>query len=160
MTSVIQKYTNEHSRFLVVNGTMIHYRIEGEGEPLLLLHGAFASLHTFEPWVKELSNKVVELSSVQRQKLHLAAVFVSNFANYMQAIGEEICEEQQVDFELLKPLMKEVFEKNQQSKAIDNQTGPALRGDKFTMNKHLELLKKDAELSELYRLISERIGGK
>jgi pimeloyl-ACP methyl ester carboxylesterase len=36
---------------------MIHYRIEGEGEPLLLLHGAFASLHTFEPWVKELSNR-------------------------------------------------------------------------------------------------------
>ncbi|MGB1041262.1 MAG: DUF2520 domain-containing protein, partial [Flavobacteriales bacterium] len=116
------------------------------------------SLTVLKSLAKELSIKVVELSSVQRQKLHLAAVFVSNFANYMQVIGEEICEEQQVDFELLKPLMKEVFEKNQQSKAIDNQTGPALRGDKFTMNKHLELLKEDAELSELYRLISKRIG--
>lgn len=57
MINIIQKYTNKHSRFLVVNGTMIHYRVEGEGEPLLLLHGAFASLHTFEPWIKELSSK-------------------------------------------------------------------------------------------------------
>ena len=36
---------------------------------------------------------------------------------------------------------KEVFEKNKTGRAIDNQTGPALRGDSFTMEKHLGLLK-------------------
>ncbi len=116
------------------------------------------SLKALSQIAGKLTNTVNELSSAQRQKLHLAAVFVSNFANYMQVIGEELCEEQQVDFELLKPLIKEVFEKNQTAKAIDNQTGPALRGDSFTMNKHLELLKDKKELKKLYQLISELIG--
>ena len=115
------------------------------------------SLDLLKKVAEKLTKNVVELSSVQRQKLHLSAVFVSNFANYMQVIGEKLCEEQQVDFELLKPLIKEVFNKNQTGKAIDNQTGPALRGDSFTMNKHLELLKDKKELSELYELISGMI---
>jgi predicted short-subunit dehydrogenase-like oxidoreductase (DUF2520 family) len=106
---------------------------------------------------QKLSNKVIELSSERRQKLHLAAVFVSNFANYMQAIGQNLCECQGVDFDLLKPLIKEVFEKNLKGKAIDNQTGPALRGDSFTINKHLELLNDEEELSRLYQLISDMI---
>lgn len=55
--TLLKKYTNQHSRFLSVDGTLIHYRIEGEGEPLLLLHGAFSSLHTFEEWTKRLSKK-------------------------------------------------------------------------------------------------------
>jgi len=118
------------------------------------------NLELFKGLANKLSNKVVELSSAQRQKLHLSAVFVSNFANYMQVIGEDLCEEQQVDFELLKPLIKEVFHKNQKGKAINNQTGPALRGDSFTMNKHLELLKDKKELHQLYELLSGMIQNK
>ncbi|MEN8928165.1 MAG: Rossmann-like and DUF2520 domain-containing protein [Flavobacteriales bacterium] len=106
---------------------------------------------------KTLSNKVIEMNSEQRQKLHLAAVFTSNFANYMQVIAQDICEEQEVDFDLLKPLMKEVFEKNLLHKTEQNQTGPAKRGDKFTMQKHAHLLKGDEEKQELYTLISRMI---
>jgi pimeloyl-ACP methyl ester carboxylesterase len=60
---LLQKYTNQHSRFLVINGTLIHYRIEGEGYPILLLHGSFSSLHTFDAWAELLSQhyKVVRL---------------------------------------------------------------------------------------------------
>ena len=115
------------------------------------------NLKTLLELAQKLSNKVIELSSEQRQKLHLAAVFVSNFANYMQAIGQNLCESQGVDFDLLKPLIKEVFEKNLKGRAIENQTGPALRGDSFTMNKHLDLLKDQEELSSLYQLISDMI---
>lgn len=46
----LQKYTNEDSRFLVIDGSLVHYRIEGAGKPLLLIHGAFSSLHTFDGW--------------------------------------------------------------------------------------------------------------
>lgn len=53
---LIQKYTTRDSRFLVFDDTLIHYREEGDREafPLLLLHGAFSSLHTYNGWVKEL----------------------------------------------------------------------------------------------------------
>ncbi|WP_020532703.1 alpha/beta fold hydrolase [Flexithrix dorotheae] len=57
VTELIQKYTNEHSRFLPVKGTLIHYRKEGRGPNLLLLHGSFSSLHTFDEWTKILSKK-------------------------------------------------------------------------------------------------------
>ena len=33
----------------------VHYRDEGKGFPLLLLHGAFSSLHTFNGWSRELA---------------------------------------------------------------------------------------------------------
>lgn len=54
MTQLYQKYTNEHSRFIPINGNLIHYREEGEGFPLVLLHGAFSSLHTYDGWTQEL----------------------------------------------------------------------------------------------------------
>lgn len=44
------KYTTDASRFLVVDNLLVHYRDEGEGPVLLLLHGAFSSLHTFNDW--------------------------------------------------------------------------------------------------------------
>ncbi|MEZ7901107.1 MAG: DUF2520 domain-containing protein, partial [Flavobacteriales bacterium] len=84
-------------------------------------------------------------------------VFTSNFANYMQVIAQDVCEEQEVDFDLLKPLIKEVYEKNSRSKAENNQTGPAKREDEFTMQKHLDLMKNDKEKQELYSLISSMI---
>ncbi len=48
---IIAKYTNAASRFLDVDGCLIHYRDVGAGKPLILLHGSFSSLHVFEPWV-------------------------------------------------------------------------------------------------------------
>lgn len=52
-----QKYTNEQSQFKLVEGANIHYRDEGKGEVLVLLHGIGSSLHTWEEWTKELKHK-------------------------------------------------------------------------------------------------------
>ena len=51
---LMKKYLNENSKFITIDGTKIHYRDEGEGPVLLLLHGICASLHTWDKWVKEL----------------------------------------------------------------------------------------------------------
>ena len=51
----MQKYANEHSRFLVMENSLVHYRVEGKGFPLFLLHGAFSSLHTYDEWTVQLS---------------------------------------------------------------------------------------------------------
>ena len=50
-------YTDQHSEFMEVDGLDLHYRVEGEGEPLLLLHGWAASLHTWDGWVEELKEE-------------------------------------------------------------------------------------------------------
>ena len=49
------KYLTPESQFIEVGGIRVHVRIMGEGEPIFLLHGSFASLHTWEPWQQELS---------------------------------------------------------------------------------------------------------
>lgn len=49
------KYENEHSRYLDVNGARVHYRVEGKGPPLVLLHGVMAHLQTWDGWVEQLA---------------------------------------------------------------------------------------------------------
>lgn len=50
------KYQGPGSTYLEVDGTNVHYRVEGrKGAPtLVLLHGVLASLHTWDGWVKKL----------------------------------------------------------------------------------------------------------
>ena len=55
-----EKYTNSASKFLVTEkGARIHYRDQGKkaAPTVVLVHGAMASLHTWEPWVEILSSK-------------------------------------------------------------------------------------------------------
>ena len=47
-----EKYANETSEFIEVQGMQVHYRDEGEGDVIVLLHGTGASLHTWEPWTE------------------------------------------------------------------------------------------------------------
>ena len=51
------------SRFVDVDGMSVHYRDEGAGPPLLLIHGTGASLHTWDAWSAALSgtHRVVRL---------------------------------------------------------------------------------------------------
>jgi pimeloyl-ACP methyl ester carboxylesterase len=47
-------YAQPPSRFLEVDGMRVHYRDEGQGPALVLLHGSNASLFTWEGWTREL----------------------------------------------------------------------------------------------------------
>lgn len=54
------KYTNEYSHFAEgANGLRVHYRDQGnpQGEPIVLLHGNSATLHTWEPLAARLGDK-------------------------------------------------------------------------------------------------------
>ncbi len=54
MDEIFHKYTNDFSKTLIIEGQSIHYRDEGEGFPLVLLHGSFSSLHTWDAWTNQL----------------------------------------------------------------------------------------------------------
>lgn len=45
------EFINEYSRWIEVEGHLTHYRIQGSGTPLILIHGTSASLHTWDDWV-------------------------------------------------------------------------------------------------------------
>jgi len=44
------KYCDSESRFMQLDGMEVHYKVEGSGFPLVLLHGTSSSLHTWDAW--------------------------------------------------------------------------------------------------------------
>lgn len=49
------KYKHPASKYKSMAGATLHYRDEGRGMPIVLLHGTAASLNTWDGWVSELS---------------------------------------------------------------------------------------------------------
>jgi predicted short-subunit dehydrogenase-like oxidoreductase (DUF2520 family) len=103
-----------------------------------------------------ISNKVFSISSQQRKSLHVAAVFVCNFVNQMYQIGNEICQENEVPFEILHPLIQETAQKVLNLSPQEAQTGPALRNDTKTIQKHIDFL-ENPEYKALYTSLTESI---
>ncbi|SRX56056.1 Rossmann-like and DUF2520 domain-containing protein [Aequorivita sp. CIP111184] len=103
-----------------------------------------------------ISENVVEISSEKRAKLHLAAVFVNNFTNYLYQIGREILKNEDLPFDLLKPLISETASKIETLSPEEAQTGPAKRNDIKTIEKHLHLL-GDSPYRKFYELFTEEL---
>ncbi len=113
----------------------------------------FTSLKTV---AQSISSMVESISSEQRKALHVAAVFVCNFVNHLYQIGQEICEEHHLSFELLQPLILETAQKITKLSPKEAQTGPAKRNDTTTINAHLQLM-TDANQKEIYQLLTKSI---
>lgn len=105
---------------------------------------------------ESISEKVKVISSEERKKLHLAAVFASNFPNHLYHMASEILGEHQLDFDLLKPLIAETADKIQSLPPVAAQTGPARRGDENTIENHLHLL-TNSRYREIYELLTHSI---
>ncbi len=105
---------------------------------------------------EKISENVVEISSEKRAKLHLAAVFVNNFTNHLYHIGSEILKDDDLPFDLLRPLILETASKIETLSPDKAQTGPAKRNDIKTIEKHLHLL-GDSRYRKLYELFTEEI---
>ncbi len=115
-----------------------------------------SDLKTVEILAKEVSNAVYIVNSEQRKALHVAAVFVSNFTNHLYQIGENICRENNLPFDLLKPLILETADKIISLPPKEAQTGPAKRNDTITINSHLNFLKEENQI-EIYKLLTKSI---
>ena len=125
--------------------------------PIAIESNDLESLNVLRILANKLSSKVIELDSKQRMTLHVAAVFACNFSNHLFAIAQQLLESQHLDFELIRPLITETVAKVQAHLPSAVQTGPAIRKDEKTLQKHLDLLKNEPQLQEIYRLLSQSI---
>lgn len=114
-------------------------------------------LNLLQEIAKSISNNVHQLSSEQRKYLHLSAVIACNFSNLMYQLASEICAEQNIPFDLLKPLITETSQKIQVVSAQEAQTGPAQRNDVLTIEKQAALLSTDEEKRKIYELLTQSI---
>lgn len=107
-------------------------------------------------FAKQLSGNVQVMSEEQRQFLHLAAVFACNFTNAQYGIAFDILKKENIDPQILIPLLQNTLDKIKNMSPHAAQTGPAVRNDKNVMDKHLELI-NDNNLKEIYQKISQYI---
>lgn len=105
----------------------------------------------------EISDDVRIINSEQRLMIHIAAVFASNFTNFMYLMGEEVLKDAGVEFDILLPLIRETAAKMNTSLPNKAQTGPAMRGDEEVIRRHLEVLACDPNEQDIYRRLSEHI---
>lgn len=109
---------------------------------------------------QEISSIVYLVSSAERRVLHLAAVFACNFTNHLLAIANDLTDAHDLEFDLLRPLIRETFQKALAAKTpADVQTGPARRNDQKTINTHMAMLNGQPRLQEIYELLTESIRG-
>ena len=109
-----------------------------------------------EKVAKSISNSVYKINSEQRKALHIAAVFVCNFVNHLYQIGNDICIENDLPFDILKPLIQETANKILTLSPNQAQTGPAKRKDSQTINAHLSFLSDDNQ-KEIYKMLTKSI---
>lgn len=95
-----------------------------------------------------------------RLKLHVAAVLVSNFTNHLYTLAADYCKKEGLDFKQLLPLIEETALRIKTIPPQEAQTGPAVRHDKETIQKHLALLNDYPHLKDMYLLMTESIEGK
>lgn len=125
--------------------------------PICVEANTAENLEGLERLAQQVSNAVYRVDSRQRTILHLSAVFACNFSNHLYGISASIMAEHGLNFDILKPLIMETAQKIQSASPSSMQTGPAVRGDEETMQKHLQLLDGHEELQTIYKTLSESI---
>ena len=157
-SDIFKPYFNHYGVFYPLQTFTKNRKVEIEEVPFFITANTSQFSNNLEFLANQLSQNVQVLSDEKRKVLHIAAVFSNNFTNFMYSLSKNILENENLDFDYLLPLIKETA-----SKVLDGynpkeiQTGPAVRNDTNTINKHLEYLKKYPEMKEIYKFITEKI---
>ena len=124
--------------------------------PLCIEGNTDETAHFLFDIAKKISDNVQYINDEQRKKLHLAAVFASNFSNALYGIGYDLLEQDGINPKALLPLLHNTLDKLQTLHPWQSQTGPARRNDTEVMKSHFNTL-KNTELQNIYRLLSQYI---
>lgn len=125
--------------------------------PLLLESSDIQSKITLDNLARSISDKVQNVTSEERAKYQLAAVVANNFANHLFSLSADFLEKENLDFNMLIPLIEETGNKLKSALPSDAQTGPAQRGDLDTLSKHRGMLEDSPELLKWYNAFSSSI---
>jgi len=101
--------------------------------------------------------KTAPITDKQKLRLHLAGVLVNNFTNHLYEKAEHLSTDVPGTHQALVSLAQQALDNFIQHQTKSRQTGPARRNDKNTLKKHLDLIKKDKELTGIYVSLSQSI---
>ena len=104
-----------------------------------------------------ISQQVSIADDEKRARYHLSAVMINNFSNFLCTLTEAYCRKHGLQFDNLLPLIQETANRLTQASPATVQTGPAIRHDAATIQRHLQLLKDEPVMASLYQQFSEQI---
>jgi len=125
--------------------------------PLMVDGNSDEVISVIETFAHSLSSIVTRANDEQRLKLHVAAVVVSNFPNHLYALAADYCGKEELDFKMLQPLIEETALRLRYHLPGQMQTGPAIRKDIVTLDKHLRILSQYPALKKVYVKITDSI---
>ena len=125
--------------------------------PFLLEADSDSSLELLKTLAETIGGRSYIIDIEQRKKIHLAAVFVCNFVNHMLTSGKKLVAGTQLPFTAFEPLLSETIKKALICGPEKSQTGPAIRNDRNTIKKHLDLLSFSPDLIDIYNYITKSI---
>lgn len=148
---------SHHGVFYPLQTFSKNKHLELTGTPMCLEASSNLAYEIMEQASLAIGASVYQIDTIQRKTLHLAAVFACNFTNHLYHLANTILTENSLKFDMLRPLIMETALKVQEEMPVDVQTGPAVRHDDQTINRHLELLNPMPELQEIYETLSNSI---
>lgn len=125
--------------------------------PLLIDANKESVLSIIEQFAFTLSSVVSIVGDEKRLCLHLAAVIVNNFTNHLYTLTAEYCKNEEVDFKMLQPIIEQTALRLRANLPADLQTGPAIRNDQSTLDKHIQALSNHPELKTIYLTFTESL---
>ncbi|MBB1286993.1 DUF2520 domain-containing protein [Flavisolibacter sp. BT320] len=125
--------------------------------PIVIDADSEETLQQLRILAQSITRQTFSASDEQRLKLHMAAVMVNNFTNHLYALIEGYCRKEGLDFSVLLPLILETSSRLKEISPQHAQTGPAVRNDTATIEKHLSLLQNHPGLQRFYQLFTESI---
>lgn len=101
-------------------------------------------------------SQIFECNSHKRLQMHTAAVFANNFTTYIMLRLREYCDVHNIPIDIYKPMLKQAIGSFFQNNP-NNLTGPASRGDKLTLRRHIDILESEVEMKNIYEFLSNSI---
>lgn len=125
--------------------------------PFCIEGNSMATCNRLMELMLAIAPKSIPCSSQQRLAIHIASVFANNFSNVLYQISQDILEKQGLTFDLIKPIILETAQKVQTNLPKDVQTGPAIRNDRITIEKHLDFISNQEDWKQIYQLLTQEI---
>lgn len=131
-----------------VNWTMVPICVEGNSQ---IVENKLLELAAL------LGCKAQQMDSNGRLALHVGGVLLNNFVNHLGTLTHNLLQQHKVSPSLLNSLVEKTAQNILTKQSRQNQTGPAIRGDEKTINRHLELIKNNPQLVEVYKALTKSI---
>ncbi|MBK9254630.1 MAG: DUF2520 domain-containing protein [Saprospiraceae bacterium] len=156
-TDLLSEYSKNYGVFYPLQSFSKGRKMAYKNIPVLINGSNEGTIQILTKIAGKFSSDVRVIPDKDREKMHLAAVMINNFTNYISGLTFDFCEKEGLDFSLLFPLLDETVAKMKEMSPFAAQTGPARRGDNETIERHAELLEQYPNIKSIYLQLNNQI---